>query len=614
MLLRQIPLLQRHLRQLRVLQQQRQAIILQRIPLQSREHRIPFRPRPGCRPRTAINRPPRGRRPSQTGPQSLRTDGQIIRQPLIVIILLYRLPYRNNEWTQPLRHPRLPLRRANVHQPPQRRQQIIKQWYTPLHHILPSRRILPDDFIRILPPAQNRHPQLQILRPLRWRAVPRPPLLPLLKYLPRRLQTPQRRLLPRRVGVQRHRYPMRQPPRLRHLRRRQRRPHRRHHIPIAMLMGHNSVHIPLDNDQPFPPRPLLGQIQPVQRPPLVKNRRPPRIQILRRSLRSQRPTPEPSQLPRPVANRNHQPPPKSVPIPPAPVFLHNPRIQQLLRAEPLLCQIPQQRLPLRRTQPQLELLNAASRNPPSRQILPRRRPPLSRQPLLKKTPGRLVNAVSHIQLLPPLPRRQRHPRLLRQPPQNLPKLQILRLHHKGENIPPGSARPKAPPTLPVRIHIKRRRPFLMKRAIGLIIPPGMLQSHIPGNHFHQIQATLNIVNNRHPLSGHASPKNGRKRANLPHYTTPTPQKQTPIPPIFPLSFQLLLPIPFRAQPPHVIPSVAKESRRRPRNHPQDNQPSPNSKSFEGARGNFYKSSPAVTPYPLTNPTLIPYPCTLTATL
>ena len=47
---------------------------------------------------------------------------------------------------------------------------------------------------------------------------------------------------------------------------------------------------------------------------------------------------------------------------------------------------------------------------------------------------------------------------------------------------------------------------------------------------------------------------------------------------------------------HVIPSVAEESRR-PITSPLQSPHTPQLKSFEGARGNFYKSSPAVSPIP-----------------
>ena len=55
--------------------------------------------------------------------------------------------------------------------------------------------------------------------------------------------------------------------------------------------------------------------------------------------------------------------------------------------------------------------------------------------------------------------------------------------------------------------------------------------------------------------------------------------------------------------------VAEESRRHTYNPPQHNQSSQKLKSFEGARGNFYKSSPAVT-YPPHTPIIPPYryPC------
>ena len=53
---------------------------------------------------------------------------------------------------------------------------------------------------------------------------------------------------------------------------------------------------------------------------------------------------------------------------------------------------------------------------------------------------------------------------------------------------------------------------------------------------------------------------------------------------------------------HVIPSVAEESRLPTTRPPQNPQSTPNPKSFEGVRGNFYKSSPAVPPlHPLSNP-------------
>ena len=48
--------------------------------------------------------------------------------------------------------------------------------------------------------------------------------------------------------------------------------------------------------------------------------------------------------------------------------------------------------------------------------------------------------------------------------------------------------------------------------------------------------------------------------------------------------------------PYVIPRRQPRNLKcRPSNHPQNNQPSQKLKSFEGARGDFYKSSPAVTP-------------------
>ena len=105
------------------------------------------------------------------------------------MILLNRLPHRQDKGAQPFHQPRLALRRADVHQGGQGGQQIVKEGYAALDYGGPARRILADDFVRVFAAAQYGDPQIQILRPLlRGGGAAGAAAFPLLKNPPRGFQ------------------------------------------------------------------------------------------------------------------------------------------------------------------------------------------------------------------------------------------------------------------------------------------------------------------------------------------------------------------------------------------------------------------------------------------
>ena len=277
-----------------------------------------------------------------------------------------------------------------------------------------------------------------------------------------------------------------------------------------MLVGGNGVHIALDDNQSLLPGRFFSQVQAVEQPALVKNRRAGGVQILGRGAVIQSPAAETAQVALPVANGNHQPAAKGVPIAAIPVFVDNAGLEQLRRGKILAGQVVKEGLPVRGTEAQLEFGDSGSGKAAPGQIFPGSRAPLGRQAALEIVPGRLVNAVGDILLLPPLPGRQGYAGLLGQALQGGGELQVFRLHHKGKDIAAGRASAKAMPGLAVGIDIKGRGAFLMKGAVGLEIAPGALQVHIAGDDFRQIQAAFNVVNYRHPSAGRASRKLGAK--------------------------------------------------------------------------------------------------------
>ena len=303
---------------------------------------------------------------------------------------------------------------------------------------------------------------------------------------------------------------MGQPPGLGHLLLGQRRSHRGHHIGIAVLVGGNGVHIALDDDQSLLPGRFFCQMQAVEQPALVKNRRAGGVQILGRGAVLQSPTAETAQVALPIANGNHQPAAKGIPIAAAPAFVDNAGLEQLRRGKVLAGQIVKEGLPIRGTEAQLELGDAGRGQAASGQIIPSGRAPVGGQAALEIVPGRLVNAVGDILLLPPLPGGQGYAGLLGQALQGGGELQIFRFHHKGKDIAAARAGPKAMPGLAVGIDIKGRGAFLMKGAVGLEVAPGALQGGIAGDDFRQIQAAFNVVNYRHPSAGKVSRKLGAK--------------------------------------------------------------------------------------------------------
>ena len=106
------------------------------------------------------------------------------------MILLNRLPHRQDKGAQPFHQPRLALRRAEVHQGGQGGQQVVKEGNAALYYFGPARRVLTDNFVRVFAAAQYGDPQIQVLGPLlRGGGIAGAAAFPLLKNPPGGFQT-----------------------------------------------------------------------------------------------------------------------------------------------------------------------------------------------------------------------------------------------------------------------------------------------------------------------------------------------------------------------------------------------------------------------------------------
>ena len=82
------------------------------------------------------------------------------------MILLNRLPHRQDKGAQPFHQPRLARRRIDVHQGGQGGQQVVKEGDAAFYYFRPARRILADNFVRVFAAGQYGDPQIQVVRPL----------------------------------------------------------------------------------------------------------------------------------------------------------------------------------------------------------------------------------------------------------------------------------------------------------------------------------------------------------------------------------------------------------------------------------------------------------------
>ena len=106
---------------------------------------------------------------------------------------------------------------------------------------------------------------------------------------------------------------------------------------------------------------------------------------------------------------------------------------------------------------------------------------------------RAVGAQNGVRLGAPVGRPKLHPRALRQLAERVAKLHILRAHHEAENVAPGGTRAEAAPRLPLRAHHERRRPLRVKRAVGFVSIPGLLQRDARGYYVDDVELGFDFV-------------------------------------------------------------------------------------------------------------------------
>ena len=235
-----------------------------------------------------------------------------------------------------------------------------------LHRVVAQRLRVPQQFVKGLHPA----PLYKTVRVLPRRQKQKRHAFSIPQGGQDSLQSAPRRRASGVVAVKGENHIVRRPRRLFHLRRRRRRPHRRHRFAKARLRKHHRVHITLADNQPIPPTRKIRRLrQAKQRPPLGKQGRFRRVQILRLFV-AQSPPAKSHQAGWRSEYRKHHPPAKIIIAPP--LFLpHQPgahnQVAVIVRQKPL------QSAPVVRRKTQRKPRRRLPRHSPPFQILPRLR-------------------------------------------------------------------------------------------------------------------------------------------------------------------------------------------------------------------------------------------------
>jgi len=94
-------------------------------------------------------------------------------------------------------------------------------------------------------------------------------------------------------------------------------------------------------------------------------------------------------------------------------------------------------------------------------------------------------------------RLQLHARSGSQDCQGFAEIDVLALHHEGEDVAAGRTGAETVPVLAVWKHHERGRLLVMERTQPLIGAARLLKLHVRGHHIDDVQAVLDLVDNSH---------------------------------------------------------------------------------------------------------------------
>ena len=247
-------------------------------------------------------------------------------------------------------------------------------------------------------------------------------------------------------------------------------------------MGGDGIHIPFHNHYALLASRFLGQVKTIKDVALVENRCPRRVQVFGLGV-VQSPGAKPTQATLAVPDGEHQPAAEQVMVPTVLGRAHDPGLVQLLERKPLFDQMVLQRFAIGGAESNLKLFYGWGGYPSLIQIGPGFSASRGCQQFLKIGPGRLVDVVVALALVPLLRVGQFYARLLGKVFQGIAELHVFGLHYKGKDVAPSGAGAEASPRLTLGKNKERRRFLLVERARSLMATAGALQRSVAGHDF-----------------------------------------------------------------------------------------------------------------------------------